>query len=148
MNISMDVIAQIASHLPYNRNGFKFFTKAGGLGKADIKDILEHAATIYNNFTSEGLMDSKRKASASAKRVDYMTMYASDLVKAVQTAAGNIGIQMPIKSVIKIKVHPNLNGFLNWHVKCSIRKIVHDTMILHEKFFKAGSIILDYMPIF
>uniref|UniRef100_A0A2P2LUC4 Phosphoglucomutase isoform X2 n=1 Tax=Rhizophora mucronata TaxID=61149 RepID=A0A2P2LUC4_RHIMU len=35
-------------------------------------------------------MDSKRKASASAKRVDYMTMYASDLVKAVQTAAGNI----------------------------------------------------------
>ncbi|KAM5565555.1 hypothetical protein ABKV19_019523 [Rosa sericea] len=37
-----------ASHLPYNRNGFKFFTNAGGLGKADIKNILEHAADIYN----------------------------------------------------------------------------------------------------
>ena len=29
-----------ASHLPYNRNGFKFFTAEGGLDKADIADIL------------------------------------------------------------------------------------------------------------
>ncbi len=29
-----------ASHLPYNRNGFKFFTPDGGLDKQDIKDIL------------------------------------------------------------------------------------------------------------
>lgn len=82
---------QIASHLPYNRNGFKFFTSAGGLGKADIKDILERAADIYNNFTDEGLMKSKRKASESVKRVDYMTVYTSNLVKAVRKAAGNIG---------------------------------------------------------
>lgn len=34
-----------ASHLPFNRNGFKFFTKRGGLEKGDIKDILEYAAT-------------------------------------------------------------------------------------------------------
>ncbi|GMY08766.1 phosphomannomutase/phosphoglucomutase [Fagus crenata] len=79
-----------ASHLPYNRNGFKFFTNAGGLGKADIKDILERAADIYNNFTVEGLTKSKEKASASIKRVDYMTIYTSDLVKAVRKAAGNI----------------------------------------------------------
>ncbi|XP_030928479.1 uncharacterized protein LOC115954694 isoform X1 [Quercus lobata] len=79
-----------ASHLPYNRNGFKFFTNAGGLGKADIKDILERAAVIYNNFTVEGLMNSKEKASASIRRVDYMTIYTSDLVNAVRKAAGNI----------------------------------------------------------
>uniref|UniRef100_A0A6N2MGM4 Phosphomannomutase/phosphoglucomutase n=1 Tax=Salix viminalis TaxID=40686 RepID=A0A6N2MGM4_SALVM len=71
-----------ASHLPYNRNGFKFFTNAGGLGKADIKNILEHAVDIYNSFTDEGLMKSKREASESLKRVDYMT--------AVRKAAGNI----------------------------------------------------------
>lgn len=29
-----------ASHLPFNRNGFKFFTKKGGLEKEDIKEIL------------------------------------------------------------------------------------------------------------
>ncbi|XP_002532751.2 phosphoglucomutase isoform X2 [Ricinus communis] len=79
-----------ASHLPYNRNGFKFFTNSGGLGKADIKDILERAADIYKNFTDEGLMKSRREASASIKRVDYMTVYTSDLVKAVREAAGNI----------------------------------------------------------
>lgn len=33
-----------ASHLPYNRNGFKFFTEEGGLNKADITQILEYAA--------------------------------------------------------------------------------------------------------
>ncbi|KAJ6350047.1 hypothetical protein OIU78_006269 [Salix suchowensis] len=79
-----------ASHLPYNRNGFKFFTNAGGLGKADIKNILERAADIYKSFTYEGLMKSKQKASESIKRVDYMTVYTSDLVKAVRKAAENI----------------------------------------------------------
>lgn len=33
-----------ASHLPFNRNGFKFFTKDGGLDKKDIAKILELAA--------------------------------------------------------------------------------------------------------
>ena len=32
-----------ASHLPFNRNGFKFFTAEGGLEKTDIKDILTYA---------------------------------------------------------------------------------------------------------
>ena len=32
-----------ASHLPFNRNGFKFFTCEGGLEKGDIKAILEYA---------------------------------------------------------------------------------------------------------
>lgn len=79
-----------ASHLPYNRNGFKFFTSAGGLGKPDIKDILERAADIYNNSTSDSLTNSERKASTAVKSVDYMKVYTSDLVKAVRKAAGNI----------------------------------------------------------
>ena len=33
-----------ASHLPWNRNGFKFFTKGGGLEKKDISEILAFAA--------------------------------------------------------------------------------------------------------
>ena len=32
-----------ASHLPFNRNGFKFFTAEGGLEKGDIKQILAYA---------------------------------------------------------------------------------------------------------
>ncbi|KAK2634002.1 hypothetical protein Ddye_028794 [Dipteronia dyeriana] len=79
-----------ASHLPFNRNGFKFFTYAGGLGKPDIKDILERAADIYKKFTVEALMNSEKIASISVKRVDYMTVYTSNLVKAVRKAAGDI----------------------------------------------------------
>ena len=33
-----------ASHLPFNRNGFKFFTAEGGLEKGDIKEILAYAS--------------------------------------------------------------------------------------------------------
>ena len=33
-----------ASHLPFNRNGFKFFVKEGGLEKQDIAAILANAA--------------------------------------------------------------------------------------------------------
>ncbi|PHT81550.1 hypothetical protein T459_14565, partial [Capsicum annuum] len=78
-----------ASHLPYNRNGFKFFTSVGGLGKPEIKDILERAADIYKNISSD---DSKgaEKAALYVKRVDYMSVYASNLVAAVRKAAGNI----------------------------------------------------------
>lgn len=35
-----------ASHLPYDRNGFKFFTANGGFEKQDIKEILSIASTI------------------------------------------------------------------------------------------------------
>ncbi|XP_047321362.1 phosphomannomutase/phosphoglucomutase isoform X2 [Impatiens glandulifera] len=78
-----------ASHLPFNRNGFKFFTNSGGLGKADIKDILERAANIYNDFTVESLKESEKRAATAVKAVDYMAVYSSDLVSAVRRAAGN-----------------------------------------------------------
>lgn len=51
-----------ASHLPYNRNGFKFFTAEGGLNKEDIKEILAiakkmHAAPEYYEFDDVNLTD-------------------------------------------------------------------------------------------
>ncbi|XP_010453951.1 PREDICTED: uncharacterized protein LOC104735795 isoform X1 [Camelina sativa] len=78
-----------ASHLPYNRNGFKFFTSDGGLGKVDIKNILERAADIYKNVSDENLKKSQRETS-SIKKVDYMSVYTSGLVKAVRRAAGDL----------------------------------------------------------
>ncbi|KAL1195475.1 hypothetical protein V5N11_030747 [Cardamine amara subsp. amara] len=78
-----------ASHLPYNRNGFKFFTSDGGLGKVDIKNILERAADIYKNVSDENLRKSQREIS-SIKKVDYMSVYTSGLVKAVRRAAGDL----------------------------------------------------------
>lgn len=39
-----------ASHLPFNRNGFKFFTSEGGLEKDDIKKILTDASSLQPVF--------------------------------------------------------------------------------------------------
>ena len=41
-----------ASHLPYDRNGFKFFTAKGGFEKADIKAILTKAGEIVFDVTA------------------------------------------------------------------------------------------------
>jgi phosphomannomutase len=43
-----------ASHLPYNRNGLKFFTKDGGLNKEDITEILSMAETVETGFIAGG----------------------------------------------------------------------------------------------
>ena len=40
-----------ASHLPWNRNGFKFFTREGGLDAEDITEILKRASKY--NFVGE-----------------------------------------------------------------------------------------------
>ena len=45
-----------ASHLPFNRNGFKFFIPTGGLEKGDIKEILEYAASDVTTGLSAGSM--------------------------------------------------------------------------------------------
>ncbi len=41
-----------ASHLPFNRNGMKFFTKEGGLDKPDIKSILTIATQSNYEFSN------------------------------------------------------------------------------------------------
>lgn len=43
-----------ASHLPYNRNGFKFFTSSGGLDKKDITEILRLAGE--NDFSPSDVL--------------------------------------------------------------------------------------------
>lgn len=51
-----------ASHLPYNRNGFKYFDEDGGLNKGDISTIISYAQ-------SEGIIESIRVAQADDKHV-------------------------------------------------------------------------------
>ncbi|KAI5077945.1 hypothetical protein GOP47_0007769 [Adiantum capillus-veneris] len=81
-----------ASHLPYNRNGFKFFTDSGGLGKGDISNILATAADIYVSSTDDGQVSS---LGGSVKRVPFMDEYALSLVEAVRKGAG--GLERPLE---------------------------------------------------
>ncbi len=64
-----------ASHLPFNRNGLKFFTAQGGLQKKDITDILVLAAA--NNF---GLAAAPGLITVH----DFMSVYAQQLVTKIR----------------------------------------------------------------
>ncbi len=67
-----------ASHLPFHRNGMKFFTKASGLEGDEVKEILTLAAEEFATDKPLG------------ERVDcpYLDKYALDLVEKVRAATG------------------------------------------------------------
>ncbi|MBO7214490.1 MAG: phosphomannomutase/phosphoglucomutase, partial [Clostridia bacterium] len=67
-----------ASHLPFNRNGFKFFTAGGGLEKADIKEILAFA----ENGDGTGL------AKGSYSIGEFMNAYSQILADKIRSATG------------------------------------------------------------
>ncbi|MEL6495104.1 MAG: phosphomannomutase/phosphoglucomutase [Cyanobacteria bacterium J06623_7] len=64
-----------ASHLPFNRNGMKFFTPQGGLGKPDITAILSIAATEKLAIAAEPGEITQR---------DFISVYAARLVDTVR----------------------------------------------------------------
>ncbi len=67
-----------ASHLPFNRNGFKFFTAEGGLEKGDIKQILEYAAGQDVTGLDAGTLVSG----------EFMDTYAQILADKIRAATG------------------------------------------------------------
>ncbi len=67
-----------ASHLPFNRNGMKFFTRDGGLESANIKTILSTAATLG---TVEASLD-------SVKYFDLIERYSAHLRKIITDKLG------------------------------------------------------------
>jgi phosphomannomutase len=69
-----------ASHLPFNRNGLKFFTAQGGLEKQDISDILTLAATTnFQIATVIGNINSQ----------DFMSVYADLFVNQIRQSVNH-----------------------------------------------------------
>ena len=68
-----------ASHLPFNRNGMKFFSQTGGLEGSDVKEILNLSATYRFAETN-----------TPGERIDapYLDDYAKNLVEKVRVACG------------------------------------------------------------
>lgn len=84
-----------ASHLPYNRNGFKFFTEEGGLNKQDITAILEFAADKDSQIaaigqpTCEGQQTHRLgKLVFEPEPADIMTPYCDHLKKLIIDGVG------------------------------------------------------------
>ena len=67
-----------ASHLPFNRNGFKFFTAGGGLESADIKEILVFAAGDEQTGLAAGALT----------QGEFMDTYAAILADKIRQATG------------------------------------------------------------
>ena len=61
-----------ASHLPFNRNGLKFFTKDGGLESKDIKVLLKRAAELAES----GIADAPKK---KIETLDLLSHYSANL---------------------------------------------------------------------
>lgn len=75
-----------ASHLPFNRNGMKFFTRAGGLDSGDITTILSIAQCIEK---CEDLSTEKKDCEKGETHTfDLISVYSKDLVSKIRMKTG------------------------------------------------------------
>ena len=78
-----------ASHLPFNRNGLKFFTKDGGLEKENIIELLEIAAGLQ-----------ERSADLTqAKPLDLIDIYAKNLCEKIRQGIQAENYDQPLKGM-------------------------------------------------
>ena len=101
-----------ASHLPFNRNGFKFFTCDGGLEKGDIKQILQFAQGDAATGVTPG----------SIVPGTFMDTYGKILADKIRAATGE---QEPLKG-FKIVVDAG-NGAGGFYVDKVLRPLGADT---------------------
>lgn len=106
-----------ASHLPFNRNGLKFFTPQGGLGKPDISDILA---------ISEAEKLTIGAAKGETTKRDFMTIYAARLVETVRQGVSHFdNFEQPLTG-LKIVVDAG-NGAGGFYVDRVLKPLGADT---------------------
>lgn len=79
-----------ASHLPYNRNGIKFFDSDGGLEHEDISEILKLASFL-----------APKKVNDFVEKIDLLSLYADYLKNKISFALEGItpSGELPLKSL-------------------------------------------------
>ena len=90
-----------ASHLPFNRNGLKFFTPKGGLDKKDIAAILDIAAK--GDYKYEG-------AKGNSSALDFMTIYSRHLADYIRKGVNDGDYEHPLAGMHIIVDAGNGNG--------------------------------------
>jgi len=106
-----------ASHLPFNRNGLKFFTCEGGLEKKDITELLELAEAGEFKFSQQ---------KGTVTEVDFISVYAADLVDKIRKGANDPDdFMQPLKG-LKIIVDAG-NGAGGFFVKKVLEPLGADT---------------------
>ena len=102
-----------ASHLPFNKNGLKFFSRAGGLDKSDIQEIADTASRLDTPAqiladAAMGACDGSLQAAAAAAgkagsltKADLMAAYSAHLRKLITDACvkGGLSGDEPLKGL-------------------------------------------------
>ena len=101
-----------ASHLPFNRNGFKFFTRDGGAESSDIKEIIAFAESDEKSGISGGSIVSG----------SFMDTYAKQLADKIRNATGE---EKPLEG-FKIVVDAG-NGAGGFYVEKVLKPLGADT---------------------
>jgi len=104
-----------ASHLPWNRNGMKFFTQKGGLGKKDITALVESAAQADSNAASS---PPSLRPSGQVTSVDFLPVYAAQLVDRIRKGVAHpTHLDQPLRGFhIIVDAGNGSGGFFASHV--------------------------------
>lgn len=79
-----------ASHLPYNRNGYKFFTPEGGVEASDIKEIVAYAESDQHTGLPASIV----------KKDSFMDVYSKRLADMIRLDAGSLKPLEGLKIVV------------------------------------------------
>ena len=119
-----------ASHLPFNRNGVKFFLQDGGLEKKDITDILTRAARIG---------ELSEEVATVTPKIDLMDDYTDHLVTIIRK---NSGLETPL-SGLKIVVDTG-NGAGGFFVEKVLQPLGADTR--GSQFLEPDGMFPNHIP--
>jgi len=105
-----------ASHLPFNRNGLKFFDNNGGLNSSDIKEILVEASNLEIPKKPEG---------KQAVPLDFIDYYSRFLIDKIRNEVNSEDYDHPLKG-LKIVVDAG-NGSGGFFVEKVLKPLGADT---------------------
>lgn len=109
-------IMMTASHLPYTRNGLKFFTRRGGLSSSQVEEICERAARKYT-ARKMGLGGGGGMPPPTT-RVDFMSAYAQHLRTVIIERINHPShYHTPLKGFkVIVNAGNGSGGFFTWNV--------------------------------
>lgn len=123
-----------ASHHPAHKNGFKFFTRMGGVSEEDIDDILQYA--------QDGLLPPKNFM-GSCDEMNFMNMYASYLGSIIRRGVNsNVDYDHPLAG-FKIIVDAG-NGVGGFYAKRVLEPLGAD--IEGSQFLKPDGLFPNHIP--
>ncbi|MBQ3552745.1 MAG: phosphomannomutase/phosphoglucomutase [Clostridia bacterium] len=110
-----------ASHLPPERNGFKFFTADGGLEKSDIAEILSIADNCGDIFIDE----------LTPRQVDFMSVYCDMMADFIRKGVDSDDFMHPLKGLhIIVDAGHGAGGFFATNILKSLGANIEGSQFL------------------